>query len=497
VSQAEIIDEAKVNLVKQVKFKKSLEWFTRYFFKEQNRRRFIVDEHHKIIFKALERVMKGECKRLIINIAPRYNKTTLAVHYFIAHCLANNPSAKFIHLSYSDSLALDNSETVMGLVRSAEYQELYNVFIKKESSAKNKWYTTEGGGVLARSSRGQVTGFGAGKVDYDEDDDEEFMSDLAIKEGFGGAIIIDDPIKPEEADSTTIREAVNQRFDSTIRNRVDSRNTPIIVIMQRLHPKDLSGYLIDVEPGKWEVVCLPAIKEDGSALCPRIHTIEELEELKSVNDLVFARQYMQNPAPKEGLLFPKDDLQWYKTDSFKPFSEEVDCINSFIDTADEGDDNFSMPFGFNVGPTIYVHDVVFNKLNVEITAPMAAEKINHYKPEYNRTESNMGGGMYNGMLKPLIGEHTTLLSIKARANKHTRIITMSGFIKRHCRFRSDYDPHSEYGKFIENLTEYQKNGKSAHDDAADSLTGLCAFVKRMHSHLYEQGFLDQDDGYVN
>lgn len=221
-------------------------FFTRYFFKQNHNRKFVIGDHHELICDVLEKVLKGEIIRLIINVAPRYSKTELAVKNFIAHGLALNPSAKFIHLSYSDSLALDNSEEIKDMVQSFPYTQLFqDVIVKKDSKSKKKWYTTSGGGVYATAAGGQVTGFGAGKV---EDMDDSEMEEMFIneKEGFGGAIIIDDPIKPDDADSDVIRERINQRFDSTIRNRTNSRNTPIIIIMQRLHPNDLCGYLMNV-----------------------------------------------------------------------------------------------------------------------------------------------------------------------------------------------------------------------------------------------------------
>lgn len=107
-----------------------------------------VGEHHQIIAAALEKVLSGETTRLIITVPPRYGKTELSVKNFIAHGLALNPSAKFIHLSYSDTLALDNSEEVKDLVQEESYRELFpNVKIKIDSKSKKKWYTTEGGGV--------------------------------------------------------------------------------------------------------------------------------------------------------------------------------------------------------------------------------------------------------------------------------------------------------------------------------------------------------------
>jgi hypothetical protein len=230
----------------------------------------------------------------MINIAPRYGKTELAVKNFISHGLSINPAAKFIHLSYSTELALDNSEAVKDIIEHESFKEIFpEVVIKKDSKAKKKWYTTAGGGVYATSTGGQVTGFGAGTVDdddekFDEEFEDEFsqlLEGIGINQTFGGALIIDDPIKPEDADSEIKRNRVNNRYDSTIKNRVNSRNTPIIIMMQRVHEDDLCGYLLKNEPGEWFVLSLPCIQVDDegkrTALWEFKHTLAELDDMNS------------------------------------------------------------------------------------------------------------------------------------------------------------------------------------------------------------------------
>src|SRR5699024_11085437 len=105
--------------------KSSMMNYTRYFFQKTYGRSFVVNDHHVKITKALDDVLMGKITRLIINIAPKYSKTELAVKNFISAGLAINPSAKFIHLSYSDDLALNNSEEVKDLVDSDAYQEIF------------------------------------------------------------------------------------------------------------------------------------------------------------------------------------------------------------------------------------------------------------------------------------------------------------------------------------------------------------------------------------
>ena len=254
----------------------SLEKYTKAMFKAQYRRSFAMNDHFKMIFKALEDVVDGKCKRLIINMPPRYGKTETVIKSFSSWCFALNPTCKFLHLSYSDLLVTDNSTTIRNIMMEPLYKQLFpDSQLEREKGSSTRWKTMAGGEFYAVSTQGQVTGFGAGQVDeVDEEnlsyDDLTFDKELdqilgligAKQNIFQGAILIDDPIKPEDAESDLIRDRINTRFESTIRNRVNSRNTPIIIIMQRLHEEDLCGYLLDKEPDEWTVLSLPAIHKD-------------------------------------------------------------------------------------------------------------------------------------------------------------------------------------------------------------------------------------------
>ena len=270
-------------------------FFARYIYKENHRRNFIVAPHFVKIAEALTKVAEGKTKRLIINIPPRYGKTELAVKCFIAWTLARNPQSKFIHLSYSDSLALDNSSQTKEYIESDSYQKLWKMQLKKDAQSKSKWFNEFGGGVYATASGGAITGFGAGVTDSKE---------------FSGAIIIDDPLKPDDAFSEVKRKAVNERYNGTIRSRVNDRNTPIIVIMQRLHEDDMSGFLLNGGSGEeWEHLCLPALNENNEPLYSEKHTFEELEQIRQADRYTFAGQYMQTPSPDEGGEWRKD---WFE-----------------------------------------------------------------------------------------------------------------------------------------------------------------------------------------
>jgi predicted phage terminase large subunit-like protein len=500
-------DEIKKIKAATLNSRHSLLFQTRYLFKKSQNRKFIIGDHHEQICKVLECVLRCELVRVMINIAPRYGKTELAVKNFVAHALALNASASFIHLSYSDDLALDNSEAIRDMVESEAYQQMFpHVQIKQDSDAKKKWYTTEGGGVYARAAGGQVTGFGAGKVDEEEKvnplgigkyddrkDEEEFLaeldvmlSDLEIKSGFNGALIIDDPIKPDDADSETIRERINNRFDSTIRNRVNSRNTPIIIIMQRLHENDLCGYLManesytyDLEEAKadktkWYVLSIPVIQNYGEenehALWPFKHTLEELKEMEEKRPIVFGRQYMMNPQPKEGYLY--GEFKTY-TPGFLPYTSKK-LKKAHVDTADTGEDYLCSIAYDEIDTGMYVTDVIYTQEKMEVTEIKVAKQLAREEVERGLFESNNGGrGFARNVERELRLTGNTKTKIEwfhQGNNKDVRIYTKSSDVMNMIYFPVGWE--KLWPKFAKSIKNYKAAGGNAHDDAEDCLTGM-------------------------
>ncbi|MDP0955757.1 DNA-packaging protein [Klebsiella pneumoniae] len=219
-------------------------YYARYFFKQRTGGKMIVAPHHKVIQKTLDRVIDGEIQRLIINVPPGYTKTELATINMMGRGLALNCRARFMHLSYSHNLALLNSSTARGMIKSQAYQSMWPMALRDDADSKAMWWTEHGGGVYASSAAGQVTGFRAGQMEP----------------GWQGALIIDDPVKPDDAYSEVVRDGVNNRFNETIKSRLAIETTPMIVIMQRIHYHDLSGYLLRGGSGeKWHHLNLPVI----------------------------------------------------------------------------------------------------------------------------------------------------------------------------------------------------------------------------------------------
>lgn len=438
--------------------------FASYMFKKKEDKQFVLGRHHRLICDALNDVFQGKCNKLIINIAPRYSKTQLVSKSFIANGFAINPKSNFLHLSYSANLAQDNSVAIKDIVKSEAFQELWRVDIKQGSDTKSRWDTEEGGGVYATSTLGQITGFGAGVM---EEEGKEYV--------FGGAIVIDDPIKPEDALSDNIREQVNRRFETTIRNRVNSRNTPIIIIMQRLHEHDLCGYLQEIEPGEWKVLSLPCIYQDEEtgeekALWDFKHTLDELHKLRDINPFVFETQYMQNPKPMEGLLYTQ--FRTYETLPIEPRRKMK--YKNYTDTADTGSDYLCSVCYIEYEYGMYITDVLYTKKPMEYTETETARMLNANGTDYAIIESNNGGrGFARNVEKNLrsIGNTKTFVkTFQQTNNKKSRIFTHSADVQNMIFYPSDWE--KQWPDFARAIKGYRKEGSNANDDAPDVLTGM-------------------------
>lgn len=287
-----------------------------------------------------------------------------------ARCIAKNPRAKFIHLSYSDELAMDNSAKCRETIGLPEYQSLWKVKIKVDTDSKKKWYTEQGGGMYATSSGGQVTGFGAGSLADLELEQQEQDEDFATFFGteneleadpslFYGAIIIDDPIKVDDAYNETARKNVNKRLNETIASRRNSRNTPIVIVMQRLHDEDMAGFVIQGGMGeRFYHLNLPAADlTTKESMWPEKHTYDELMSIKAANNTVFMAQYMQDPTPEEGSFFK---AEWFATNRFRLGEEPTRLVKygagDYAVTPDAGDFSEQAIAGFDHKDDLWILD---------------------------------------------------------------------------------------------------------------------------------------------
>jgi predicted phage terminase large subunit-like protein len=346
-------------------------FFTRYFFKHRQGIRFLVNWHHRLICAKVQEVMDGKVKNLVINVPPGSSKTETVVINMIARGLAVNPRARFLHISYSDDLALLNSETAREIVQSEEYQQLWPLKIADDAKSKKRWNVEvngkKAGGVYAVSLGGQITGFRAGHM----------------APGWQGAILIDDPLKVEDAYSKTARTKANRKLISTVKSRKANPDTPIIVIMQRLAEEDPTGFIkAGKVPGEWEFLSIPALLDDEYVASlpekyrelivaderdeagrfsywPYKEPLHDLLELEAKERYVFSGQYQQQPSPLGGDIIKGACFVRYKV--LPPLRYRMIYADTAQKTAERNDYSVFQCWGRGEDGRIYLIDQIRGK----------------------------------------------------------------------------------------------------------------------------------------
>lgn len=449
-------EKAAMNALAQVDFYT----FVRWMFLRRKGFKWMRAPHHKLICDALMRVYRGECTRLIINIPPRYSKTEIAVVNWIAWCLGKSPDAEFIHTSYAAQLANNNAWQARELVLHEAYREIFpGTLLRADSAAKNEWRTTTGGIVYATGSGGTLTGYGAGKH----------------RPGFGGAIVIDDPHKADEAASEVIRTGVINWFQNTLESRQnDPGKTPIIVIMQRLHEDDLTGWLLKGGNGeKWDHVCLPALDEyTGEALWPDKHSAEMLREMQTAKPYVFSGQYQQRPSPLGGGLLKG---MWFKRYRQLP---ELRYRKIFADTAqktkEHNDYSVFECWGAGKDGNAYLIDMIRGKWE----APELKRRATDFWNKHLATDYTYFGGLRSmcvedaasgtGLIQDLSQTSSIpILPIERTKDKLTRVMDIADYVQ---AGRVYLPEEADFvSDFVHECEAFTPNDTHAHDDQIDPM----------------------------
>ena len=290
--------------------------------------KFLSNWHIEAITHQLERVRRGETRRLIITLPPRNLKSICASVAFPAFMLGHDPTARIVCASYGQDLTAKHARDCRIVIESAWYKQLFRrTRIDPRKNTESEFETTARGYRLGTSVGGTLTGRG------------------------GNLIIIDDPMKPAEAMSATKRSAVIEWYDSTLSSRLDSKKVgAIVLIMQRLHVDDLVGHVLE-KGTPWTHLDLPAIanapqeialgpdktyrREIGEILHPEREPRAVLDEQRdTMGSSVFSAQYQQQPVPPEGTMIKG---KWFRTYSRRPAPQSGDRIVQSWDTASKAD----------------------------------------------------------------------------------------------------------------------------------------------------------------
>ena len=369
----------------------------------------------------LENCRLGRTKRLIINVPPRSLKSHTASISLVAWWLGHLPSAQIICASYGQDLANKLALDTRKVMQSAWYQEIFSTRLSTDKQAVNDFMTTQEGGRMATSVGGVLTGRGA---------------DL---------IILDDPLKPEDALSEPRREAVNNWYDSTLLSRLNNKNEGcIIIIMQRLHQDDLVGHVMKSDD--WTVVSFPAIAEVeevyelkgilgsftykrqvGEPLHAERESLEVLQRMRErTGEYNWASQYQQNPMPEGGAVVKLAWLMEYEClPPVHEISHRIQSWDTAVKTKDMNDYSVCTSWIVARDGRYYLENVVRKKLEFPDLIRAVKEEARRFRPKKILIEDKASGSSLIQDLKRQVVLGVTPYTPPANQDKLMRLVSVS------------------------------------------------------------------------
>jgi predicted phage terminase large subunit-like protein len=417
---------------------------------------YLPNWHLDLIASRLGDVHQGRLRRLIINVPPRSLKSHVASVALPAWVLGHHPERSIICASYgldlADALAIQCRQVMM----SRWYQRFFPTRLVAAKPALHDLRTTGGGMRYATSVGGALTGRG------------------------GDLILIDDPLKPEDALSDAARTRVNDWLDHTVRSRLnDQRTGAIVIIMQRLHLDDLVGHVLSQEP--WEVLALPAIAEQeerwayttlagpqvferrpGDLLHPAREPLAVLDrQRETFGSYTFSAQYQQSPVPLGGGLVKVAWLQWYekheRPESFDQILQSWDTASRASELADY---SVCTTWG-RLGPRAYLLDVYRQRVNYPELKEAVRVLAARWKPDVILIE-NAASGIQ--VLQETRNEGLTALTpVTPKGEKVMRVHAVTGRIEQGDLWLPRRAPWLE--TYVAELTSCPR---AKHDDQVDA-----------------------------
>ncbi len=372
---------------------------------------YLPNWHISAIAYQLDRVRRGEINRLIINMPPRHLKSLTVSVAFPAFLLGHEPGHRIFAISYGSELSSKHASDFRSIVEAPWYRRAFpNMRLAR--SLENEVSTTARGFRKATSVYGTLTGLG------------------------GDIFIIDDPQKPVDAQSDAQRKGLNQWVSNTLMSRLDRKERGVvIVVMQRVHLNDLSGYLMEL--GGWEVLSLPAIAEQdetiligenlvhlrgaGEALHPQLESLASLQSLqRQIGSDVFAAQYQQCPVPPGGAMIRREWLRYYDQLPERTYRTEV--IQSWDTAAKDGAQNdWSVCTTWMIADNhYYLIDLTRGRYEYPRLKETAIELAKKHRPRRILIEDASTGIALEQELKRIYFEGTTSL-VKIERDKIGRL----------------------------------------------------------------------------
>ena len=346
--------------------------FCRYVWPEM-----LVGEHHRIIAEALDRVIAGKCKRLMIAMPPRHGKSQMGSYLFPAYLMGRDPRSKLIVASHTAELAQRFGRMIRNLMEDDKYKELFpNMLLSVDSKAAGRWNTQQGGEAFFIGKGGAMTGRG------------------------GDVIILDDILDEQDAMSDTAMENTWEWYTSGPRQRLQP-NGSIVVINTRWKTDDLSGRLLkmhgQLRSDQWELLEFPAILPSGGSLWPGFWPIEELEKVKMAIGLKkWNAQWQQQPTNDDGAVLKRNWWRRWKHDEPPECSYVIQTYDTAYSKKETADYSVISTWGVFVpsadsGPNLILLSVKRGRWDFPELKRVAKDEYRYWNPDNVLIEAKATG----------------------------------------------------------------------------------------------------------
>ena len=346
--------------------------FCRYVWPEM-----LVGEHHRIIAEALDRVIAGKCKRLMIAMPPRHGKSQMGSYLFPAYLMGRDPRSKLIVASHTAELAQRFGRMIRNLMEEDKYKELFpNMLLSVDSKAAGRWNTQKGGEAFVIGNGGAMTGRG------------------------GDVIILDDILDEQDAMSDTAMENTWEWYTSGPRQRLQP-NGSIVVINTRWKTDDLSGRLLkmhgQLKSDQWELLEFPAILPSGGSLWPGFWPIEELEKVKMAIGLKkWNAQWQQQPTNDDGAVLKRNWWRRWKHDEPPECSYVIQTYDTAYSKKETADYSVISTWGVFVpsadsGPNLILLSVKRGRWDFPELKRVAKDEYRYWNPDNVLIEAKATG----------------------------------------------------------------------------------------------------------
>lgn len=415
--------------------------------------------HHEAITHKLSQVAEGSVRRLAITVPPRSLKTLCASVALPAWFLGHYPSERVVVASYSDQLARSHANDFRRLVNDPMYQATFPA-MRIDRETDREIVTTRRGKRIATSIEGTLTGLG------------------------GNLNVIDDPLKLSDAMSDRVRERAIEWYRSTLLSRGDDKkNTRIVIVMQRVHPNDLAGYL--QEQGGFEVLNLPAIaqrtetyelgngriytRQKGELLHPEHESADVLLELKrEMGPIAFSAQYQQDPIPFGGAIIKRKWLKNYDSVGGYQTGDKIVMSWDIALSEMESGDYSACVVMLVRGEIFYILEVIRGRLPFETLKRKVIEVKRRYSTGKLLIEDSP---ISRGLIQSLREQSINVVARKPVSDKRARVIAQTDL------FAGGGIRLPRHGAWLEEFIAELLAFPGRHDDQVDALVQALAWSR--------------------